>query len=196
MNEHRPDYYDPNRYYAEGYDKNGEYWLVDDGLGIGDAPQEAYERLDRERTARLERWLREPDKFDCEEFTSDAEFCLEDVSRVYAFLMSNGTVKIGITRDVSKRQASISKASGLKVIKLCSSWPLLESDARAVEKHLHKVFADNRLSGEYFAITFEQAHAELKRLFGEIPCEVPPDVARWARIFKHCGISLDSIVSD
>lgn len=82
--------------------------------------------------------------------------------RVYVFLLSNDTVKIGISNNVQRRQASIISHSGLDINKSAWTERMTNAEARAIESECHRHFAPNRTRGEFFNITFDEACAYLQ----------------------------------
>ena len=85
---------------------------------------------------------------------------------VYALKMGNGTVKIGIAKDVDKRADTIARSSGLKILDIYQTEPAV--NARSVENAFHKTFAQFRTNGEFFKIKFQDARAELDKYTEEI----------------------------
>lgn len=83
------------------------------------------------------------------------------VGCVYAFEMSDNTVKIGVTTNSQKRIKTVEQQVYLKVLR----WHITDfapyTFMKKVERRCHEKFADNRVRGEYFAILFEDACAEL-----------------------------------
>lgn len=73
-------------------------------------------------------------------------------SCVYALKMNNGTVKIGVSKDVDFRANTVSKTAGLQVLNIHQTAPAV--NAYAVESACHKTFNEYRTNGEYFKITF------------------------------------------
>lgn len=82
---------------------------------------------------------------------------------VYAFEMSDGTTKIGVTRNITKRIASVEGAVYLKVTRVYHTKFAPFADMRSVEASCHKAFSNRRVRGEYFQITFEEACSELDK---------------------------------
>lgn len=86
---------------------------------------------------------------------------------VYVLRLSNGTVKIGVTADVLERARTIERQSGFKVERVYNSSPVNRDLALDVEKALHIKFANQRLEGEFFSVTFEGACREMERCLAE-----------------------------
>ena len=85
---------------------------------------------------------------------SDSKSC------IYIAELSNNALKIGRSKNPKKRLSAISNGSGLEIIR---STYIETISANAVESALKKRFADNRIKGEFFKITFEEACEELKK---------------------------------
>ena len=85
---------------------------------------------------------------------------------VYALEMDNGTVKIGIAKDVEKRANTVSHNSGAKILNVYHTAPAV--NARQIELQCHKTFAKYRTHGEFFKIPFTDACAELDKHADEI----------------------------
>lgn len=88
---------------------------------------------------------------------------------VYALDMSNGTVKIGVTQNLAQRIARIEGHSGLIVLRHFESKTFSDGNAFAIERACHKTFAAERTNGEFFAIKFEDAVAEIERRVDDYP---------------------------
>ena len=80
-------------------------------------------------------------------------------AHVYALEMDNGTVKIGVAKDVNKRANTVSHSSGLKVWDIYQTEPV--ANAHSIETACHKHFEKFRIHGEFFKISFADACAEL-----------------------------------
>ena len=87
---------------------------------------------------------------------------------VYAFEMSDNTVKIGITRNTDKRVKGVQRAVYLDVLRVHQTIFAPLEFMRIIEARCHATFIDRRVRGEYFDITFEEACAELDRYAEEI----------------------------
>lgn len=87
---------------------------------------------------------------------------------VYAFEMSDNTVKIGVTRNVKKRAKSVASAVYLDVLRIHQTDFAPFHDMVSVEQACHAAFADRRVRGEIFNISFAEACAELDRHADEI----------------------------
>ena len=85
---------------------------------------------------------------------------------VYALELSNGTVKIGIAQNVSKRANTVSHSSGLHIFDVYHTKPAV--NARQVELACHKSFDNFRTKGEFFKISFKDACAEINKHLSEI----------------------------
>ena len=94
-----------------------------------------------------------------------------DYIALYAFEMSDSTVKIGVSRQVKKRSWQVSNATGLEVLRVYQTDSMPEKVALRLERHLHGIFADRNARNEFFNITFEEAVTELDKLADEIALE-------------------------
>lgn len=86
---------------------------------------------------------------------------------VYAFDMNNGTVKIGVSNNVSKRRAAVSSSSGLEIPRWCYTETFRDYRAYGIESECHKFFAPRRTKGEFFKISYEEARDKLQT-YGKI----------------------------
>ena len=75
---------------------------------------------------------------------------------VYAMLMSDGTVKIGYSGNVTNRRSNIQSKSELAVEKVYSSAPIPRKIARAIEKACHNFYSTSKMEGEFFSVKFEE----------------------------------------
>lgn len=94
--------------------------------------------------------------------------CAPPLACVYAFEMSDDTIKIGVTQDVEERVKSVSRAKCQDVLRIYSTELAPLDFMRIIEARCHATFEDRRERGEYFAITFEEAVAELDKYAEEI----------------------------
>ncbi len=74
---------------------------------------------------------------------------------------TNGTVKIGVTKEKEKRIKAISSASGMNITR--SYFTEKIDNVQHLEIALHKHFKRNRLNGEFFDIDFDVAVEEVKK---------------------------------
>lgn len=79
---------------------------------------------------------------------------------LYALEFTNGTVKIGITKENERRMKAISSASGMDITR--SYFTDKINHVQNLETELHRYFKDNRLNGEFFDIPFEDAVKEIR----------------------------------
>jgi predicted GIY-YIG superfamily endonuclease len=91
-----------------------------------------------------------------------------DRTSVYLAKRADGAIKIGVSRNVEKRIATIRYG---QCVGSCPSTELIFSIelssaeiAYSVEKQLHQYFANDRITGEWFAIDQSAAIAKLKEL--------------------------------
>lgn len=87
---------------------------------------------------------------------------------VYALELSDGTVKIGVARNLKKRINGVARSVRLRWLNVYHTRFAPFSFMRSVVKKCHKAFADKWLHGEFFAVPFEHACAELYRHNGKI----------------------------
>ena len=93
---------------------------------------------------------------------------LEDVTKpslkdkyLYVLEFTNGTVKIGITKEKERRMKAISSASGMNITR--SYFTEKIENVQNLETELHRYFKGKRLNGEFFDIDFEEAVTEIKK---------------------------------
>jgi hypothetical protein len=84
----------------------------------------------------------------------------EDKKCLYAFKLSDGSVKIGVSKNPEQRIKTLSKQSGKKITAKWYSEPL--ENAFKIEKDLHRSFSKHRLEGEYFQIDFNDVLSVIK----------------------------------
>ena len=80
---------------------------------------------------------------------------------LYVLEFTNGTVKIGITKEKGRRMKAISSASGMDIVR--SFFTEKIDNVQNLETELHRHFSDARLNGEFFDISFEEAVEEVKK---------------------------------
>ena len=90
---------------------------------------------------------------------------------LYAFEMSDSTVKIGVSQQVEKRQWQVSNATGLDVLRVHQTDSMPKKFALILESRVHGIFFERNARNEFFNITFEEAVAELDKLADEITRE-------------------------
>lgn len=78
----------------------------------------------------------------------------EDRRRLYIAEFEDGTVKIGVSYDPSKRIKNLEHTKGFKTTRRACS--LLINNAFTIESELKKHFSDFRLVGEYFSNSFDE----------------------------------------
>jgi len=94
--------------------------------------------------------------------------CAPTLACVYAFEMGDSTVKIGVTQDVEDRAKNVSRAKCQDILRVHNTPFAPYRFMTKLEKRCHAAFADRRVRGEYFNITFEEACAELDSHADEI----------------------------
>ena len=80
---------------------------------------------------------------------------------VYIFDMGNGTVKIGISKNVAARRNTMMHNSGLFIGRWCYTNALTDDRAFLIESRCHVFFKEHRTLGEFFRIPFADARAKL-----------------------------------
>lgn len=90
------------------------------------------------------------------------------VACVYAFDMSNDTIKIGMSTNPDNRQKQVAGTVYLDVKRVHHTGWATRSFIYKVERRCQAAFADRRIRGEYFDITFEAACSELDKYNDEI----------------------------
>lgn len=80
---------------------------------------------------------------------------------LYVLEFTNGTVKIGITKEKERRMKAISSASGMDITRSYFTGKI--DNVQNLETELHRYFKDKRLNGEFFNINFDEAVAEVNK---------------------------------
>lgn len=100
------------------------------------------------------------------------------MSNVYAIVADGepGITKIGTTGQErpEDRLAQIQNGNPRR----CRIAALFEGDTR-LERYLHRMFADHRLAGEWFAVTADDVVAAVESLGGAEPPMSPRQERRW-----------------
>lgn len=81
---------------------------------------------------------------------------LSPSARVYALLMSDGTVKIGHSDNIRDRIVKIEYKTGLKVTDVYFTLPVSRETARLIEWACQKKFSSRKVEGEFFSVDFEE----------------------------------------
>jgi predicted GIY-YIG superfamily endonuclease len=84
----------------------------------------------------------------------------KDKKCLYVFKLSDGSVKIGVSKNPEQRMGTLSKQSGKEITTKWYSEPL--ENAFKIEKDLHRSFSKHRLEGEYFQIDFNDVLSVIK----------------------------------
>lgn len=90
------------------------------------------------------------------------------IACVYAFDMSDNTVKIGVTTNVENRKKSVECAVYLDVLRIHCTDFAPRMFMYTIEGKCHKTFKPFHVRGEYFAIPFDDACTELYRYRDDI----------------------------
>lgn len=96
------------------------------------------------------------------------DYSAPQIGCVYAFEMSDGTVKIGVTSNPEKRIKSVRSAVYLDVLRVHQTGFAPLDFMRIIERRCQDAFIDRHVRGEYFRITFEEACLELDKHAEEI----------------------------
>lgn len=80
---------------------------------------------------------------------------------LYVLEFTNGTVKIGITKEKERRMKAISSASGMDITRNFFTEKI--DNVQDLETELHRYFKNKRLNGEFFDVSFEEAVEEVKK---------------------------------
>ena len=97
------------------------------------------------------------------EKTASAAIRPEAIYLVYVLLLSNGKVKIGITKRLCARISEIKRETGLTIADIYFTPLMSFDDARKVEKCCKEIFFTRRVKGEIFSVDFERACAAVER---------------------------------
>ena len=89
-----------------------------------------------------------------------ARSCSE-LAVVYALIMGNGTVKIGMTKDLTDRIKQIEAETGLDVWDFASTRFMPREDAEKLEAALKEKFSADCIGGEFFDVKFSLVAADL-----------------------------------
>ena len=84
-----------------------------------------------------------------------------ELAVVYVLLLSNATVKIGYTKDLTERIKKIEAETDLFVLNYKSTPFMSVEDARELEAKLKEMFAADCIGGEYFDVKFSIVCAEI-----------------------------------
>ena len=87
--------------------------------------------------------------------------CPTDLAVVYALLMSNFTVKLGMTKDLTDRIKQIQADTKLDTLDFASTPFMARDDAAALEQYLLDKFSAYSLGGEFFDVRFLSVKAAL-----------------------------------
>lgn len=82
---------------------------------------------------------------------------------IYALELSDGTVKIGVARNLKKRINGVARSAHLRWLNVYRTSFAPFSFMRSVVQKCHKAFADKWLHGEFFAADFYDVCKELYR---------------------------------
>ena len=97
------------------------------------------------------------------EKTASAAIRPEAIYLVYVLLLSDGKVKIGITKRFCARISEVRRETGLPIADIYFTPLMSFDDARKVEKCCKEIFSTQRITGEIFSVDFERACAAVER---------------------------------
>ena len=95
--------------------------------------------------------------------TASAAIRPEAIYLVYVLLLSDGKVKIGITKRFCARISEVRRETGLPIADIYFTPLMSFDDARKVEKCCKEIFSTQRITGEIFSVDFERACAAVER---------------------------------
>ena len=99
-----------------------------------------------------------------------------DLARVYLLLLSDGTiqiVKIGQSKNIRSRVAKIERETGLTVVNMYFTPPLLRETARLVEWASQKILSSQCVKGEFFSVEFSEAKKTIDYFVELATAEMP-----------------------
>ena len=114
---------------------------------------------------------------------------------VYVFGMSNGTVqivKIGQSKDVNKRKASIERKTKQTVEKIYYTPLMPRRIARLIEQACHEIFSSSKLGEEIFSVKFEEACKVINSFVKVVACLQVTDYERGDKLLAIAGMISDS----
>ena len=114
---------------------------------------------------------------------------------VYVFGMSNGTVqivKIGQSKDVNKRKASIERKTKQTVEKIYYTPLMPRRIARLIEQACHEIFSSSKLGEEILSVKFEEACKVINSFVKVVACLQVTDYERGDKLLAIAGMISDS----
>ena len=120
-----------------------------------------------------------------------------DKACAYAMKMNNNLVKIGHTSDMDDRISRVENESGWQVTDEHHSPELERTDARRIERTLHRKYAHVKVKGEYFNADFDDVSDQLDReveLIEETIC-LPAELTDYERgklLIELIGVTAES----
>lgn len=120
-----------------------------------------------------------------------------DKACAYAMKMSNQLVKIGHTGNIEDRISRVENESGWQVTDEHHSPELERTDARRIERTLHRKYAHVKVKGEYFNADFDDVSDQLDReveLIEETIC-LPAELTDYERgklLIELIGVTAES----
>lgn len=164
--------------------KSFKYWIVLDVFGLSFGDVKAFTDYGIRKPAVMVRFFQdckeylESPQYQQDQFKSYTRLITDKLTEssiaaksnpvlccVYVLEMSNGTVKIGYTRNIEKRMRNISNGSGLEILNHYKTEFIDSEIAYSIEQKCHAAFEGRRLKGEFFNINFDEACVKLKEIF-------------------------------
>ena len=113
-------------------------------------------------------------------------------ARVYVFLMSDYSVKIGYTKRFCRRMSEIKRQNKLVVKNIFFTAIMSCENARLVERCTKEIFSSSKLNGEFFSVKFDEA-CKAVEYFTKLVAATPivSDLERGGKILKLAGRKFD-----
>ena len=97
------------------------------------------------------------------EKTAPVKIRPEAIYLVYVLLLSDGNVKIGITKRFCPRIGEIKRKTHLSIVDIYFTPFMFRDNARTVERCCKEIFSSRHVKGEIFSVDFADACAAVKR---------------------------------
>ena len=116
-------------------------------------------------------------------------------ARVYVFLMSDGSVmivKIGQSKNVNARKASVERETKLTVKKVYYTPLMPRKIVRLIERACHEIFSSSKLNGEFFSVEFDEACKVVDSFVKVVACLQVSDFERGDKLLSVAKVMNDS----
>ena len=116
-------------------------------------------------------------------------------ARVYVFLMSDGSVmivKIGQSKNVNARKASVERETKLTVKKVYYTPLMSRKIVRLIERACHEIFSSSKLNGEFFSVEFDEACKVVDSFVKVVACLQVSDFERGDKLLSVAKVMNDS----